>query len=144
MTWGKRNFNAFWQGSFCITKNILDHLIQSKKISNDQVYIPQKFKAIPIKKILKSKMSRLVTKPTKMTERPAKTQVSLGIRLVWSESLLSAWRNLGSLATHWTHNEGGCPGWSQSSLGAQINCWFCHEAAHIRDVHISKCFKRHA
>ena len=24
---------------------------------------------------------------------------------------------------------GGCPGWSESSLGAQSLCWFCHEAA---------------
>ena len=36
-----------------------------------------------------------------MAVRPAKTQISLGIRPVWSESLLSAWRKLGSLATHW-------------------------------------------
>ena len=26
---------------------------------------------------------------------------------------------------------GGCPGWSESSLGAHAFCWFCHEAAHI-------------
>ena len=25
---------------------------------------------------------------------------------------------------------GGCPGWSESSLGAQSFCWFCHEVAH--------------
>ena len=25
----------------------------------------------------------------------------------------------------------GCPGWSESSLGAQSLCWFCHVAAHI-------------
>ena len=37
---------------------------------------------------------------------PAKTQISLGIRPVWSESSLSAWRKLWSLATHWAHNEG--------------------------------------
>ena len=37
--------------------------------------------------------------------RPAKTQISLGIRLVWSESSLSAWRKLGSLATHWAHSK---------------------------------------
>ena len=40
-----------------------------------------------------------------MVVRPAKTQISLGIRPVWSESSLSAWRNLGSLATHWAHCE---------------------------------------
>ena len=45
-------------------------------------------------------MSRLTTKPTKWHMRPAKTQISLGIRPVWSESSLSAWRSIGSLATH--------------------------------------------
>ena len=37
--------------------------------------------------------------------RPAKTQLSLGIRPVWSESTLSAWRRLESLATHSAHSE---------------------------------------
>ena len=45
-------------------------------------------------------------KTNKMAVCPAKTQISLGIRPVWSESLLSAWRKLGSLAIHWTHSEG--------------------------------------
>ena len=40
-----------------------------------------------------------------MTVRPAKTQISLGFRPVWSESLLSAWWKLESLATHWAHSE---------------------------------------
>ena len=44
-------------------------------------------------------------KTNKMRVRPAKTQISLGIRPVWSESSLCAWRNLGSLATHWAHSE---------------------------------------
>ena len=35
-------------------------------------------------------MSRIVTKPTEWHERPAKTQISLGIRPVWSEYLLCA------------------------------------------------------
>ena len=26
---------------------------------------------------------------------------------------------------------GRCPGWSESSLGAQSFCWFCHEAAQM-------------
>ena len=50
-------------------------------------------------------LSCLMTKPTKWNVRPAKTQISLGIRPVWSESSLSAWRKLGSLATHWVHSE---------------------------------------
>ena len=50
-------------------------------------------------------MSRQTTKPTKLHVRPAKTQISLGIRPAWSESSLSAWRKLGSLAIHWVHSE---------------------------------------
>ena len=44
-------------------------------------------------------------KINKMTVRPAKTQISLGIHPVWSESSLSAWRKHGSLAAHWAHSE---------------------------------------
>ena len=40
-----------------------------------------------------------------MSVRPANTKISLGIRPVWSESSLSAWRNRGSLATHWAHSK---------------------------------------
>ena len=65
------------------------------------------------------------------------TQISLAIRPVWSEPSLSAWRKLGSLTTQWALSEGisirlgGCPGWSETLLGAQSFCWFCHEAAHF-------------
>ena len=48
-------------------------------------------------------LNHLMTKPTKWHVHPAKTQISLGICPVWSESSLSAWRKLGSLATHWAH-----------------------------------------
>ena len=44
-------------------------------------------------------------KTNKMSVRPAKTQISLGIRPVWSESPLSARRKLGFLATHWAYSE---------------------------------------
>ena len=49
-------------------------------------------------------MSRLMTKPTKLHLRPANTQISLGIRPVWSESSLSTWRKLGSLACSYPLN----------------------------------------
>ena len=48
----------------------------------------------------KLNMSHHMTKPTKWHVCPVKTQISLGIRPVWSESSLSTWRKLGSLATH--------------------------------------------
>ena len=50
-------------------------------------------------------MSCLMTKPTKWHVRPGKIQISLGILSFWSESSLSAWRKLRSLATHWAHSE---------------------------------------
>ena len=80
-----------------------------------------------------------MTKPTKWHVCQVKTQISLGIRPVWSESSLSAWRKLGSLATRWVQAKtlirlGRCPGWSESSLGTQSFWWFCHEAAHIMHI----------
>ena len=81
-------------------------------------------------------LSQRRTKPTKLHVRPAKTQISLGIRPVWLESSLSAWRNLGSLATHWAHNEdsdlslGGCPGWSVFA-GRTCFCLFYRALAYM-------------
>ena len=49
-------------------------------------------------------LSRNMTKSTKWL-RPAKTQISRVICPVWSESSLSTWRNLGSLATYWTYSK---------------------------------------
>ena len=81
-------------------------------------------------------MSRLMTNPTKWHVRPATTQISRGIRPVWSES---------SLCTQWiakdpsflhTDSEDSdqtgrmprliCLRWAHISF-----CWFCHKAAHV-------------
>ena len=82
-------------------------------------------------------------KTNKVIVRPVKTQISLGIRPVWSESSLSVWRKFGSLATHWAHSKdsdqpghppnliSGCPGWSESSLSTLSFYWFCHVVAHM-------------
>ena len=40
-----------------------------------------------------------------MSVPPAKTRISRSIRPVGSESSLSTWWKLGSLATHWAHSE---------------------------------------
>ena len=47
----------------------------------------------------------LSTKPTKWYLRPAKTEVNLGIRPVWSGSSLSTWGKLKSLAIIRAHSE---------------------------------------
>ena len=44
-------------------------------------------------------------KTNNVAVRPAKTRIRLGIRPVWSEFSLSAWRNIESLATHWEHSK---------------------------------------
>ena len=59
----------------------------------------------------------------KMTVRPAKTQISLGIRPVWSESLLCAQcvaedPNFFMGTAKTLIRLGGCPGWSESLLVA--------------------------
>ena len=35
---------------------------------------------------------------------------------------------------------GGCPGWSESSLGAHSLCWFCHVVAHLWLLQLSQEF----
>ena len=67
------------------------------------VYATDRSNAVVL--VFNSYLCRLMTKPTKWHVRPTKTQISLGIRPVWSESSLSAWRNLGHLTTYWAHSE---------------------------------------
>ena len=82
------------------------------------------------------KMSCLITKPTIWPVCPRKTQISLGFHPVWSESSLCALRiakdprllHADSKDSDPTEQK---PGRSESSLGAQSFCWFCHEAAQI-------------
>ena len=71
-----------------------------------------------------------------MACRPAKTQISLGINPVWSESFMSAWRSTGSLATHRAKRR-LLSDWLDAqvdlfSLGAQVFCCFCHAATHFQ------------
>ena len=72
-------------------------------------------------------MSRLMTKPTKWHMRPAKTGISLGICPVSSESLLSPWRQLGSLATHWVDSED----WWSDLADAQADLSLCWVHSHF-------------
>ena len=66
-------------------------------------------------------LSHLKTKPTKWHVCPVKTQINLGIRPVWSESCLSTWGRLKSLAIIRAHSEASNQTWwSESSLGAKV------------------------
>ena len=77
-------------------------------------------------------MGRLLTKPTKW---------------VWAQRRLrSAWASARLIRVFAVHMKkpwalsyplsalGGCPGWSESSLGAHLFCWFCHVVAHINFI----------
>ena len=72
-----------------------------------------------------------------MTVRPAKTQISLGIRPVWSVSSLCAqWVAKGPRFLHADSEDSDQTGAvAQADLSlcwAHIPfCWFCHEAAHL-------------
>ena len=75
-------------------------------------------------------------KTNKMSVRPAKTQISLGMRPVWSES---------SLCAHWVakdptflHADSEDSDQTERMLGAHSFCWFCHVAAHIGMKHIDR------
>ena len=76
-------------------------------------------------------------KTSKWHVRPAKTQISLGIRPVWSESSLSAWRKLGSLVIHLSARQRLWSDWAVvgfvkmrlkclAILYCIVLCIFCH------------------
>ena len=74
-------------------------------------------------------------KTNKMTVRPAKTQISLGIRPVWSES---------SLCVQWVAKDsedsdqtGRMPRLICFRWAHRPYCWFCHVAAQMKRERIS-------
>ena len=80
-------------------------------------------------------MSQCMTKPTKWHVRPAKTEISLGIRPVWSVfavRMKKAWILSYPLSTQQRLIR--CPGWSESLLSQISFCRFCRVLAHIRVV----------
>ena len=84
-------------------------------------------------------LSRLMTKPTKWHVRPAKTQISLDIRPVCSESSLGAqWvANIQSFL----HADGeDWSDWADAETDLSLRwahmpfCWFCREAVYLSKV----------
>ena len=83
-------------------------------------------------------------KTNKMAVRPAKTQISLDIRLVWSESSLSARRRLGSLVTQLSAQRRLCSDWADAQVDLSLRWahsfyWFCHVMAQIYFVTLLSC-----
>ena len=79
------------------------------------------------------KITHLMTKPTKWHVRPAKTQISLGIHPVWSESSLSThWVAKDPSFLHTDSEDSDQTGRKLSLRWAQMPFWWlCHEAAQI-------------
>ena len=75
-------------------------------------------------------------KASKMASAPSEDSDSLVIRPVWSESSLSAWRNLGPLASHWAHSE-DWSAWADAQADLSLRwahqplCRFCHALAQL-------------
>ena len=81
-------------------------------------------------------MSRLMTKLTKWHVHPVKTQISLGIRPVWSESsLCTQWVAKGSRFLHVDSEDSDQTGLMPRLIwvfaGRMPFCWVCHAAAQI-------------
>ena len=84
-------------------------------------------------------------KTNKISVYPVKTQISLGIRPVWSEPLLSAWRKFGSLTAHWAHSEdsgqtGQMPRLIWVFAGRTLILLVCHVVAHLLSVYLLFCY----
>ena len=83
-----------------------------------------------------NKMSRDMTKPTKclcpqrrLRSAWASAQSDHSLRCP-HEECLGTWLPIERTAKTLIRL-GGCPGWSESSLGTQSLCWFCHVAAQM-------------
>ena len=82
-------------------------------------------------------LSCLMTKPNKMACAPSEDSDQPGhppsLIRVFAICMKKAWILSYPLrAQRRLIRLGGCPGWSESSLGAQPFCWFYHEVAHFR------------
>ena len=84
----------------------------------------------------KACLNRLMTKPTKWSVRPAKTQISLGIHPVWSESSLCTQLVANDLLLLYMRSEdsnqtGRMPTLIWVFAWRTSFCWFCREVAHF-------------
>ena len=104
------------------------HSVHSDEINSCQCFWPHRH------------MSRPMTKPTKWPMHPAKTQISQGIRPVWSESSLCAqWVAKDPSFLHADSKDSDqterMPRPDLKLRRAHMPfCWFFHEVAHITNI----------
>ena len=95
--------------------NLISWAINFRHFREAYIYAKINRSKFTLQKLIAAKINRFTVyymlneprhdKTNKMTVRPAKTQISLCIHPIWSESSLSAWRNHGSISIHWVHSE---------------------------------------
>ena len=72
---------------------------------------------------------QMVCAPSEDSDQPGHPPSLISVFVVRS---MGSWGHNVSLCGKWRLIRlGGCPGWSEFSLGAQAFCWFCHVAAHF-------------
>ena len=109
-TWISKGWNRSFQKFVMLCQKRIFHTHKKSKFYFSPQNSLSSFRNCILKPDFKSEHKLMRNEPqhdktNNMAVRLANTQISLGIRTVWPESSLSAWRKLGPLATHWAHSE---------------------------------------
>ena len=103
---------------------------QKVRIQETQAELPRG--SIPRRYIYKpphDKTNKMACSPSEDPDQPGHPTSQIK---VFAVRLKKAWVLSYPLSAQWRLIRlGGCPGWSESSLGIQSFCWFCHAAAQI-------------
>ena len=108
IAWAGSNGKQCWPWSECPNLSVWKFRIMMEVYLSLSMVGKQTVVAIMVRK--KNSVVAIINEPwhdktNTVAVCPVKTQISLGIHPVWSESSLFIWRNLGSLATHWALSE---------------------------------------
>ena len=121
-----------------IVKSIFveEHIVHTDQVCLKYVYRYSVFYDLLIFDISWYKKSRRTTRPTKwlcaqqrLRSASASAQSDQSLRYPHEEAL-GPWLSIERTAKT-RIRLGGCPGWCESSLGAQSFCWSCRDVAHI-------------
>ena len=128
-------FPAFW----CLRDEAVIGCERKLKMVHSKLYTDRlRSTKGKISEVFQKHLSHLMTKPTKWHMRPAKTdQPGHPPSLISLRCALNGWLRTQAFFMRTAKNLirlGGCPGWSESSLGAHSFYWFCHGAAHMTEI----------
>ena len=127
--WQKQVFS--WRGLYCKWTLLQRDSYTQTLQENNHLGVQDMIMLYP------NHLSLGMTKQTKWPVHPVKTQISLGIHPVWSESSLFAWRSIRSLATHLRAQRRLWSVWVDAQADLSLRCAhrsfyrFCHMVAHL-------------